>query len=149
MKPCKQKQQIMHCRGNLWNLQRGGREGTGRAIPELWLWAAIGSGFHDTRTMKHSRGTTGSRRPPWVAHCFGRGRSGRLVSYIYWWTQVGRRVSPIPGETAVCAAVLFGTQRQFSLHLAVYFRGISSADRTSAIGLEVKHKCLTFQKFKT
>lgn len=43
MKPCKQKQQIMHCREKIFG---------------------IGSGFHETWTMKHSRGTTGSRKHP-------------------------------------------------------------------------------------
>lgn len=43
MKPCKQKQQINALQGKIFG---------------------IGSGFHETRTMKHSRGTTGSRAHP-------------------------------------------------------------------------------------
>ena len=65
------------------------------------------------------------------------GRSGGLVSYIYWRTQVRWQVSPVLGQTLVCAAFQFSTQRQFSLRLPVYVRGVGSADRTSAIGLEV------------
>lgn len=68
-----------------------------------------------------------------------------MASYIYWRTQVGWQVSPALGQTLVCAAFQFSTQRQLSLHLPVYVRGIGSADRTSAIGLEVKRK----QRIKT
>lgn len=66
MKPCKQKQQINALQGKLFG---------------------IGSGFHETWTMKHSRGTTGFRAHP-----------GLLIIQVGW---VGRGWSDSGSDSAV------------------------------------------------
>lgn len=84
------------------------------------------------------------QKQSWTAvsffNCLERDRSVGSLSYIYWRMQVKWQVSPALRQTLVCAAFQFSTQRPLSLHLPVNVRGVGSADRTSAIGLDVEEK---------
>lgn len=97
----------------------------------------IGSGFHETWTMKHSRGTTGSRAHPGLLIIqVGVGGAGEVgVGGKLYWEWLG------------CAQLFqFSTkrQRQFSLHFPVYVRGVGPADGTRAICLRSQEDERTF-----